>query len=188
MSSTELSATQVRTRGAIIEAAAAVLADDRTATLPEIAKAAGVGRTTVHRYFPDRESLINETILDSVQVVSEAVAAAAPEDGCPMEAMRRVINAMISVGNRILFLFDDPALTRDMPPESLPDASRLADLIRRGQADGTFDPESSSLWIEHALYGLVKWACQDSKDGLMPRHAAAPAVIRTFERGVRVRD
>lgn len=188
MSTGELSATQARTRAAIIEAAAVVLADDRTATLPDIARAAGVGRTTVHRYFPDRESLINATIADSVQVVTDAVTAAAPEEGCPVDAMRRVIIAMVSVGTRILFLFDDPALTRDMPPESLPDASRLIRLIERGQADGTFDPEVSSLWIEHALFGLVTWACQDSKDGLMPPHAAAPAVIRTFERGVRCRD
>ncbi|MGV0745863.1 TetR/AcrR family transcriptional regulator [Mycolicibacterium sp. XJ870] len=188
MSSGELSATQARTRDAIIEAAATVLADDRTATLPDIARAAGVGRTTVHRYFPDRESLINETILDSVRVVTDAVAAAAPEDGRPIDAMRRVINAMISVGNRILFLFGDPVLTRDMPPESLPDTTRLTRLIQRGQADGVFDSEVSTMWIEHALYGLVKWACQDSKDGLMPQHAAAPAVIRTFERGVRTSD
>ncbi|WP_076241631.1 TetR/AcrR family transcriptional regulator [Mycobacterium sp. NS-7484] len=187
MSTGELSATQARTRGAIIEAAAAVLADDRTATLPDIARAAGVGRTTVHRYFPDRECLINETIVDSVRVVSEAVAAAAPEEGCPVDAMRRVINAMISVGNRILFLFNDPAVTRDMPPEALPDSKRLISLIERGQAEGVFDPESSALWIEHALFGLVNWACQDSKEGLMPRHAAAPAVIRTFERGIRTR-
>lgn len=188
MSTGELSATQARTRAAIIEAAAAVLADDRTATLPDIAKAAGVGRTTVHRYFPDRECLMNATIVDSVQVVTAAVAAAAPDDGCPIDAMRRVINAMISAGNRILFLFDDPALTRDMPPESLPDATRLIRLIERGQAEGTFDPEVSSLWIQHALFGLVSWACRDSKNGLMPQHAAAPAVIRTFERGVRCRD
>ncbi|MDH6194642.1 AcrR family transcriptional regulator [Mycobacterium frederiksbergense] len=188
MSTAELSATQARTRGAIIEAAAAVLADDRTSTLPDIAKAAGVGRTTVHRYFPDRESLINATIVDSVQVVTEAVAAAAPDDGGAIDAMRRVINAMISVGNRILFLFDDPTVLRGLPPEAVPDNTYLTRLIERGQAEGVFDPESSSVWIEHSLYGLVKWACQDSKDGLMPRHAAAPAVIRTFERGVRIRD
>ncbi|CDP88956.1 MULTISPECIES: TetR/AcrR family transcriptional regulator [Mycolicibacterium] len=188
MSTGELSATQARTRAAIIEAAAAVLADDRTATLPEIAKAAGVGRTTVHRYFPDRESLINATIVDSVQVVTAAVAAAAPEDGCPVDAMRRVINAMISVGNRLLFLFDDPNLLRDLPPEAMPDNSYLTNLIARGQAEGVFDSESSTQWLEHALYGLVMWACQDSKDGLMPQHAAAPAVIRTFERGMRCRD
>lgn len=188
MSTGELSATQARTRAAIIEAAAAVLADDRTATLPDIARAAGVGRTTVHRYFPDRECLINATIVDSVRVVSDAVAAAAPADGCPVDAMRRVINAMISVGSRLLFLFDDPNLLRDLPPEAMPDNTYLTSLIERGQAEGVFDRESSTQWLEHALYGLVMWACQDSKNGLMPKHAAAPAVIRTFERGVRCRD
>lgn len=185
MTTREMSATQARTRAAIIEAAAAVLADDRTATLPDIAKAAGVGRTTVHRYFPDRECLIHETIRDSVRVVTEAVASAAPEDGCPVDALRRVINAMISVGNRILFLFEDPEVLRGLPPESMPDTTYVAGLIQRGQAAGVFDTEVTAVWLEHSLYGLVKWACLDSRNGLMSRHAAAPAVIRTFERGAR---
>ncbi len=44
--------TRNRTERAILEAAVSVLARDRAATLPQIAQAAGVGRTTLHRYFP----------------------------------------------------------------------------------------------------------------------------------------
>ncbi|OJZ75899.1 TetR family transcriptional regulator [Mycobacterium paraffinicum] len=187
-SSDKLTGTQARTRHAIIEATATVLAGDRTATLPEIARVAGVGRTTLHRYFPDRESLIFETISDSIRVVSQAMVDAAPEEGSPIDALRRVVNALIAIGDRLLFLFEDPGVLRDVPPKLRPDTSKLATLIERGQAEGAFDNQLSSIWIEHALYSMIRWASEDANAGLMPRHAAAPAVIRILERGIRVDD
>ncbi|TMS52425.1 TetR/AcrR family transcriptional regulator [Mycobacterium sp. DBP42] len=179
-----LSGSQTRTCSAIIEAAAELLADNHTATLSQIAQAAGVGRTTVHRYFPDRETLVTATIADSVVVVAAAVAAAAPEDGCAITAMRRVITALIPVGHRMSFLFGEPGRTRDTARESLSTARRLSSLIQRGQTAGVFDPGVSSRWIEHALYGLINAAYRDVQNGRMPRHKAVPTVIRTFERGV----
>jgi AcrR family transcriptional regulator len=51
VSTKQLSGVQARTRAAILAATAAALAANRTATMPEIATVAGVGRTTLHRYF-----------------------------------------------------------------------------------------------------------------------------------------
>jgi hypothetical protein len=47
-----------------------------------------------------------------------------------------------------------------------------------------FDPELSATWIEHALFGLILKACEDVSTGELPRHAVAPTIIRTFERGI----
>ncbi|WP_435061755.1 TetR/AcrR family transcriptional regulator [Amycolatopsis thermoflava] len=55
-----------RTRSAILSAAATLLGRDYQAKLAEIANAAGVGRTTLHRYFPDRATLIKAAVEDSV--------------------------------------------------------------------------------------------------------------------------
>ena len=46
-----------RTREAILDAAAAALSRDHRATVQEIAEAAGVGRSTIYRYFPTRGEL-----------------------------------------------------------------------------------------------------------------------------------
>ncbi|WP_231122684.1 TetR family transcriptional regulator [Mycobacterium colombiense] len=72
-STKQLSAVQARTRAAILAATASALAANRTATMPEIATVAGVGRTTLHCYFADRETLIYE--------VTAAVAVARVEPG-----------------------------------------------------------------------------------------------------------
>ncbi|WP_155925511.1 TetR/AcrR family transcriptional regulator [Mycolicibacterium sp. CBMA 234] len=57
-------------------ATAAVLADDRAATLPDIAKAANVGRATLHRHFTDRDTLVRAAIQDAVPVPQGLPAAA----------------------------------------------------------------------------------------------------------------
>jgi AcrR family transcriptional regulator len=177
----QLSGAQARTHAAILAATASVLAADRTATLPDIAAAARVCRTTVHRYFADRERLIHEVTLDAIRVLDEAVVDAATNQGPAREAMRRTITAMSAVGDRIAFLFGDPAVLRTIAPEDRPKDDLIMRLIERGQHEGTFDTELSAIWIEHALFALLLQASQDANNGLLPRHAVASTVIRTFE-------
>jgi AcrR family transcriptional regulator len=183
-STEQLSCAQARTRAAILAATAAVLALNRTATLPEIAAAAGVGRTTLHRYFADRETLIYEATLDAIRVLAETGDEAATDEGPAIEAMRRFITAAASVGERLVFLFGDPAVLRDIPPAQCPNEESLINLIRRGQDEGAFDPDLNPIWIRHALYGLVLQGCEQAMVGALPRHTVAPLIIRTFERGI----
>ncbi|HEX3547693.1 MAG TPA: TetR/AcrR family transcriptional regulator [Mycobacterium sp.] len=184
VSTEQLSCVQARTRAAILAATASVLAANRLATLPEIATAAGVGRTTLHRYFADRETLIYEATLDSIRVLVDAGNAAATEQGPAIEAMRRFITAAVSVGDHVLFLFGDPAVLRNIPPSEHPNEDLLINLIKRGQDDGSFDPELDPTWIRHALYGLVLKGCEDANAGELPRHTVAPIIVRTLEHGV----
>jgi AcrR family transcriptional regulator len=178
-STNHLSGAQARTRAAILAATASALAANRTATMPEIAALAGVGRTTLHRYFADRETLVYEATLDSIRVVAEAADEAATEGGPAVDAMRRFITAAVSVGERLVFLLGDPAILRDIPKEL------LINLIARGQREGVFDPDLNPTWIRHALYGLILQGCEQAMAGTLPRHTVAPLIIRTFERGIR---
>ncbi len=177
-----------RTRGAILNAAASVLARDRTATLPDIAEAAGVGRTTLHRYFPDREALIAATIQDSIQAIHHSMDAAELDQGSPLEAMRRVVAAMVAVGDRLMFVFGDQSVLKgyEAPAEPVPN-DPVIDLIMRGQAQGIFDPEVSASWIQHVLWVLVYRGCEDANRGELPRHGITAVVIRTLEKGIHVR-
>jgi AcrR family transcriptional regulator len=184
ISTEQLSCVQARTRAAILTATASVLAANRTATLPEIASAAGVGRTTLHRYFADRETLIYEATLDSIRVFVRTAGEAATEQGPALEAVRRFITAAVSVGDRLAFLFGDPAVLRTIPPAEHPNEELLISLIKRGQQEGVFDPDLNTTWIRHALYGLLLQGCEQASSGALPRHTVAPLIIRTFERGI----
>ncbi|MBB3600674.1 AcrR family transcriptional regulator [Mycolicibacterium sp. BK556] len=184
VSAKQLSGVQARTRAAILAATAAALAANRTATMPEIAAAAGVGRTTLHRYFADRETLIHEATLDAIRVVNEAADEAATEDGPALDAMRRFITAAVSIGERLVFLFGDPAVLRDIQPPQSPTFELVLNLVTRGQHEGVFDPDLNPTWVRHALYGLILQGCEQTMAGALPRHTIAPLIIRTFERGI----
>nr|MDT0663609.1 TetR/AcrR family transcriptional regulator [Micromonospora sp. DSM 115978] len=188
-----------RTRTAILSAAAEVLARDRTATLADVAEAAAVGRSTLHRYFPDRDELFRAVVEDSVQVLATSVSDAAIDAGPPLAAMRRLVAAMVDVGDRILFLFGDPRTLENYGPAYDPDGPECdpaavgqgpgadrgtLDLIERGQAEGVFDPEVGSDWIQSVLWGLVYTGCEAAREGRLPRHGVAATVIRTFENGI----
>lgn len=183
------SAVRNRTRGAILAAAASVLARDRTATLSDIAEASGVGRTTLHRYFPDRESLTEAAIKDSIQAIQQSVSEAVLDQGSPLDAMRRAVAAMVAVGDRLMFVFGDPRVLEGYGAQggAAPPDDPVIDLIRRGQAEGVFDPEVSASWIQHVLWVLVYRGCEDADSGELPRHGITATVIRTLENGIRAR-
>ncbi|ALG07408.1 TetR/AcrR family transcriptional regulator [Kibdelosporangium phytohabitans] len=176
-----------RTRSAILAAAASVLARDRTATLPQIAAAAGVGRTTVHRYYADRDTLIKAAVEDSAQVIGEAIGEARLDEGPPVEALHRLVTAYLSVGDRLVFLFNDPHVMQQYgvdQPEQPPSADPVMDLIERGQREGVFDDQSTAWWIQHVLWALVYTGIDEVSKGNLSRHGVAATVIRTLERGI----
>ncbi len=187
------SAVRGRTRRAILAAAPSVLARNRSATLADIAEAAGVGRSTLHRYFSDREELIKEVVEDSLMVINRSIDEAALGQGPPVEALRRLVAAMLDVAHRLMFLWGDPRVLEVFEKSASNEngaepAQPVLDLIQRGQAEGVFDPEVSADWIQNVLWAVVYTGVEQVDKGQIPRHGVYAAVVRTLENGVRTRD
>jgi AcrR family transcriptional regulator len=183
-----------RTRRAILASAASVLARNRVATLADIAEAAGVGRSTLHRHFADREELINAVVEDSLLVVNQSIDEAALGQGPPAEAMRRLVAAMLDVAHRLMFLWGDPrvleAFEQPAPDEECaePAPRSVLGMIERGQAEGVFDPKLSADWIQNVLWAVVYTGVDQVDKGSLPRHGVYAMVIRTLENGIRPLD
>jgi AcrR family transcriptional regulator len=161
-----------RARREILEAAARLLVVDRGASMERIAEAAGVGRTTLHRHFRNRDALVRAIALDAVEECEVALREARLEEGTAREATERLFEALIPVGERYHFLLaeaqleDDPELEAS---EGRIDAPIRA-LIERGKRDGTFRAEVPSAWILHAMGALLFAAWEGVRDGdLAPR-------------------
>jgi hypothetical protein len=92
---------------------------------------------------------------------------------------------MVAVGDRLLFLFGDPSVLERAAGMQMPVSDPVFDLVERGQADGSFDPQVSARWVQHTLWALVYRGCLDASKGELPRHAVVPTVTRTLENGVR---
>ena len=72
---------KVRTRAAIVQAAAELSRTGREVTMPEIARVALVSEATAYRYFPDLASLLGEVIAELLPNAAEALDRVAdPED------------------------------------------------------------------------------------------------------------
>ncbi|MFC9502031.1 TetR/AcrR family transcriptional regulator [Streptomyces sp. NPDC057002] len=190
VSSMRESGVRGRTRRVILGAAASVLSRRRDATLADIAAAADVGRSTLQRYFPDREMLVSAVVEHSLHRLHESLQEARIEQGPPLQALRRLVVAMLDVGDHVLFLYGDPRITQAVAVRSDPDpaASEIGRLIRRGQAEGLLDAEVSVEWIEHVLWAHVCAGCMAVSGGTLPRHGASAWVIRTLENGIGARD
>jgi AcrR family transcriptional regulator len=65
---------KLRTRNAIVQAAAELARTGREVTMPEVAKAALVSEATAYRYFPDLASLLREAIDGQLPVLEDALA------------------------------------------------------------------------------------------------------------------
>ena len=87
-----------RTRKAILDAAMTVLADNPAAPLSDIATAAEVGRSTVHRYFAERIDLIRALALHVHALSNAAIEHGGPDCGPPVEALRRVVECQLDLG------------------------------------------------------------------------------------------
>ncbi|MCF3134746.1 TetR/AcrR family transcriptional regulator [Streptomyces olivochromogenes] len=81
---------KLRTRNAIVQAAAELSRSGREVTMPEIAKAALVSEATAYRYFPDLASLLREAIAGQLPNPAEALA---PVAGCDDPVQRVAVAA-----------------------------------------------------------------------------------------------
>lgn len=182
----ELSPQRARTRRAILDASATEWAQDPTASLARIATAAGVGRATLHRYFPDRQQLHTELVADSWATLRAAIEHAAPGTGSALEVIERIVGAMVHVGDRVRFLF---SATEGTPSDA--DASLAEDVddvviteIERGQREGTLDADVPARWIELMIWSTVYTGLHAAADGLVPRHGVDDLIRRTLRRAI----
>lgn len=142
-----------------------VLVADPAASLGDVAKAAGIGRTTLHKLYPTRHALLVALAHDALDLLErtdrEAGLDDAPGAQAP-EVLRRLVATTIPLGPRMAFLRRERSL--DAEPEL---AARLEALdapvralVRRAQAEGVFRADLPDEWIVASLNSLIfaAWA------------------------------
>ncbi|MGP9695775.1 TetR/AcrR family transcriptional regulator [Brachybacterium sp. AOP25-B2-12] len=167
-----------RTRQAILDAAVRAFGEDPRAPLAEIAASAGVGRTTLHRYFADRAGLV--AAVDDLARARFAVAAEAArlQDGTGWEAIARMTTEFFDLGELLALIFvDSPVIDPDTWGEEGTDPGFSA-AVARGHRDGTIDPVLDAAWCESTVWMLLFAACQALATG-MGRADARALLLRT---------
>lgn len=155
-------------REQVLRTAAALLSRKATATMDEVARAAGIGRATLHRHFAGRDALVRALEALGIQEFEAALDAARLDDGTAEEALRRLVAGVEPVAGLLAFLVTENQLFEgDQMNEGWARLdARVAALFRRGQEQGEFRIDLTPAWLTEALYGLVgtcAWAVQDGR-------------------------
>jgi TetR/AcrR family transcriptional repressor of mexCD-oprJ operon len=154
MQRSQPSTLQGRVRTAIIEAAADVLAREGSGNMNEVAKAAGVSRATVYRYFRSRDELIAALGKAAYEEATQRVRDAKLDDVPFSEAIARTTRALVLTGNHYIVLARqqapyDPGTADPTFEETM---NRLFD---RGKQEGFLRPDLDTLWFRAAYRGVV---------------------------------
>src|SRR6188508_1213016 len=98
-------ALQQRVAAAILDGAAQIFAlQGAQASMNDVAAAAGVARATVYRYFPNRETLLDELARAAVADVGDRLASARIDAVPAPEGIARAARALVDVGDPFVLL------------------------------------------------------------------------------------
>lgn len=167
MSRMEYSRLMAVDRDQVLRTAAALLTRRPTATMDEVARAAGIGRATLHRHFAGREALIKALEELGIREMETALDAARLDEGPTDDALRRLVGHIEPAAGLLAFLITENQLFEgDIDTGWDRIDGRFSALFRRGQEQGEFRIDLSPAWLTEALYGLIgagAWAVQDGR-------------------------
>ncbi|MFF4245282.1 TetR/AcrR family transcriptional regulator [Streptomyces sp. NPDC001822] len=155
-------------REQVLRSAAALLSRRSTATMDEVARAAGIGRATLHRHFAGRDALVGALEDLGIREFESALDSARLDEGTAEDGLRRLI-AHIEPGAALLsFLVTENQLFEgdDVNEGWSRLDARVSAFFRRGQERGEFRIDLTPAWLTEALYGLIgscAWAVRTGR-------------------------
>ncbi len=173
----------------LLNAASELLAQKPAASLAEIADYAKIGKATLHRYFTGRDDLMLALAQRAFATIEDAIAKSELERGGATEALTRLIEALVPLGDKVYFLLNDSTLAEHPDLAAADHATRapVLALIRRGQASGEFRADLTAEWIVHQMDYALFAAWQAVYDGSVARKDAARLLVTTLLGGVGMR-
>ncbi|MDT0268697.1 TetR/AcrR family transcriptional regulator [Streptomyces sp. DSM 44915] len=152
----------------VLRTAADLLTRQATATMAEVARAAGISRATLNRHFAGRDDLVRALEELGIAECEAALAAARLTEGTATDAVRRLVREVQPCTGLLTFLYSENQLfeggTQNAGWTRIDE--QLNALFRRGQESGEFRIDLSAVWITEALYGLLgagSWAVLEGR-------------------------
>lgn len=167
----------------ILEAAERVLAADPGASMEQIATAAGLARTTVHRRFANRQAVLDALAVSAARQLLDAVDDGRPDTAPPLVALHRITANVLQVKYSWTYALG-------LPPAPDSEAARLhaevqarcIAVLQRAQRDGLLSPEADLDWARRVYYALVGESLHGN-DATADPDAVAARLVETFLHG-----
>ena len=169
----------------IQEAAIRLWADEPNAGVADVAAAAGVGRATLYRHFPTRESLLEAIRTQGMTDGEQAIEDCRLDEGSPTKALSRLMAAWLELGDRYRVVIVEPVQAGQ--PRARAREERLAEampeLILRGQEEGEFAADIPPMWGVSALGAMLVAMIRGVGEGRIRRESAHGLLDRSVRRG-----
>lgn len=172
-------------RPSLLDVAAQVLVADPAASLTEVARAAGIGRTTLHKHYATRDDLIYAVAHRAIDLWEQAVGSVADTDG-PDGGLRALTEAMIPIGPQLGFLWRTPALDHvvEIGTRWREVEQRGLAVLQRAKARGALSATVADWWLLQSFYSLIYVASESIQMGKLARNDAPDVVLTTYLHGL----
>jgi AcrR family transcriptional regulator len=174
---------QIRTKRPLLDLVAEVLVADPSASLAEVAQAAGIGRTTLHNHYATRDELLVAVGHRVLDLWEEAVGKA--EDG-PDGGLASLTSILLPLCPQLMFLWRNPGLEKQ---PSLAERWDVGDevifrVMRRAVERGVLAPGLRESWLFNSYISLLIAAAGEVQQGRMAPLDAPGCVLRVFLHGI----
>lgn len=174
-------------RETIQDIAIKTLITNNAASMHDIAVAAGIGRTTLHRYFASREDLLRALIASCFDDIEQIVAISHTGQVPALESLENLVLALVPVGHRFQFLvgawpFEEG--DEDFKTRELRLLEQFEALVERGQREGTFRSDLPTRWIIDTITALLFMAWESISEGYTAPRDASRFVLTTLLGGI----
>ncbi len=154
--------------------------------MDEVADAAGVGRATVYRYFPNRDALLGALATHALEDAAARFDEAEIDVVPVAEGVARAARALVAAWSQYAFLAEEAEhVDQDQVDDRI--GRPLRSLFRRGIADGTLRDDWSEEEISLLFGGLLHAAAKMTAEDRVGVERAAAMVSGLFLHGARAR-
>lgn len=169
----------------IIRAAIDHLSRNPGAPLEDIARHAGISRTTLFRYFPSRAKLFEKIILDFDHHLSNHLKPVLKEKIPALDMLHRITELAIEHNVQFTFLLYEPLAKQDPVVQSVISQAItfFQDLIHRLQQEGIIKEHINIHWAAKSLDMLLWIMGECINDGDVAVNAAPEMLVNTFLNG-----
>jgi AcrR family transcriptional regulator len=173
------------TRPSLLDVAAEVLVTDPAASLAEVAAAAGIGRTTLHKHYATRDDLLCAVGHRAIELWEQAITGMGGGDD-PDGGLGALIAAMIPIGPQLAFLWRTPIFDHvsELEKRWLAVEERAMAVLRRAQDLGVLGADVPQWWLGQMLYSVVYVAAESVRSGKLAPLDAPGLALGTYLRGL----
>lgn len=174
-----------KTQRSILDAAFEILSQDLSAPLEKIAETAGVTRVTLHRYYNNREALMEATGVELCRLTRKIIEDATNSHDDPRDQLKAVIMQTAEMGDRFhLLMHATEHEDEEHYPKFLEVEQLIADLIETVWREGFIPADIPTAWAIQMYYGVMAVSWRALRDGTVAPKRIPELAWRSFTSGV----